>query len=132
MVWRVGASRLLVPAWCSTLPYAPGSSLRRNCGVDCLNDVDFSVLQRSWYSARNDGSATAAAGTSSAAFGVFDPSGGSRRDRQVVFSGRISRVSSRGLSGACQDRERFPAVRFWCRRSSLYIPVGWNTATAPL
>ena len=121
-------SRLPVLVWCSTLPYEPGSSPHRNCGVDFRNAVDVGVLKRS----SSIGGATApAAGTSFAAFGAVDARAGSRRDRTVVFGGRIPGVSSRGRGGTCQDRERVPAVCFRCCRSSLYIPMGRNTAAAP-
>jgi hypothetical protein len=123
-------SRLPVLARCSTLPHELGSRLRRNCGVDCRNAVDVGVLTRSCHHAGiDDATTTTAAGAS--AFGAVDAWAGSRRDRKVVFGGRISSVSSRGIGGTCQDRERFPAVRFWRRRSSLHIPMGRNTPTAP-
>jgi hypothetical protein len=36
---------LPVLAWCSTLPYELGSSLRRNCGVYFPTAVDVGVLK---------------------------------------------------------------------------------------
>jgi hypothetical protein len=36
---------LPVLAWCSTLPYELGSSLRRNCGVYFRTAVDVGVLK---------------------------------------------------------------------------------------
>jgi len=49
----------------------------------------------------------------------------------VVFGGWISKISGRGPGGTRPNGERFSAVRCRSCRSSLYVSMGRNPATAP-